>query len=93
MEILTNTIQMVLFVLAMGLVVVTTHNTWSIAFNVAITVLGWIMIIKSVLYLVFTLIIKAFRVWSDETMGTSVKGGVVHTPPGTILVYQNTIIA
>lgn len=94
-EALDNTHQsypLALFVLVMGLVVVTTHNTWSLSLALVITILGWIMVIKSAIYLMFTPIIRKFRAWSEETTRVWVRvAGVVLTPLGAILVYQNMI--
>ena len=41
-----------LLLLIVGLVVVTEHNKWTTDWNVAITVLGWAMVIMSAIFLI-----------------------------------------
>lgn len=91
---LANTHQyytLYLLLLITGLVVVTEHNTWSTDWNIVITVMGWGMVIKSVLFFVVPK-------WADPFARLLEKGyvvkwirivGIVLALVGAILVNRN----
>lgn len=79
---------LLLFMLVMGLVVVSTHNLWVLKWHVAITILGWILVIKSIIYLLFTSWIDKL-ILSEDKMRLWIKiSGALFTLVGLILVYQ-----
>ena len=80
-----------LLLLIVGLVVVTEHNKWTTDWNVAITVLGWAMVIKSAIFLIAPRLMDPFaklleldfiKIWIRTA-------GVVLTVLGAVLVYHN----
>ncbi|MFQ5994831.1 MAG: hypothetical protein ACE5K1_07025 [Acidiferrobacterales bacterium] len=82
-----------LFVLLLGLVVVTAHNTWILGPAVVITIIGWAMVIESVIFLVLSPVILK-NAWASLENKMSVLtrvSGVILTVLGAILVYQNVI--
>ena len=80
-----------LLLLITGLVIVTEHNKWSMDWNVVITLLGWAMVIKSILFLVAPRWADPFAILLETGI---VKNwiriaGALLTTLGAILVYQN----
>lgn len=80
-----------LFLLVFGLVVIFEHNEWSMEWNIAITIFGWAMAIKSAVFLIAPRLMDPFsrlielslvRKWIQVA-------GVVLIAIGAVLVYQN----
>jgi hypothetical protein len=80
-----------LLLLIVGLVVVTEHNKWTTDWNVAITVLGWAMVIKSAIFFIAPRLMDPFaklleldfiKIWIRTA-------GLVLTVLGAVLVYHN----
>lgn len=78
--------------LPFGLAVVFGHNIWVWDWPVLVTVIGWVMTIKSCLYLVWP-------TWSNRFMSMPEKdlrrliltGGTIMTLAGILLVYANIL--
>lgn len=78
-----------LFILVMGLMIVCTHNIWVLKWHVAITLLGWLLVIKSILYLLCTSWIDKM-ILSAESMRTWIRvSGTIFSLVGVILVVQS----
>lgn len=80
-----------LFLLTFGLVIIVEHNKWSMGWNVAITLFGWAMVIKStVLLLAPQLMEPVIRLIDMSPIKNLIRtAGVVLATLGAILVYQN----
>jgi len=80
----------VIVFLLMGLVVVSTHNIWEWSPRVAITLVGWSLVLKSTLYLVSTPVISMVTKWYGQSITIWVRiMGVILAVVGGVLVYQN----
>lgn len=80
---------MILFVLVLGLTVIRTHNLWVLGWPVVITVMGWLMTIKGVVYLVFPGLTKIFASWSDHFLRVYIRSaGVLFIILGGLLVLS-----
>ena len=78
-----------LIILVIGLLIIHTHNIWGWQWPVAVTLLGWLMVIKNTFYLLCTswidqilLSTRNLRWWLRIT-------GMVFSALGGILVYQS----
>ena len=80
---------MVLFILILGLTVIGTHNRWVFGWPVVITLMGWIMTVKGIVFLVFPQVMKRFAGWSEELMGAYIRiSGTIMALIGGVLVYR-----
>lgn len=80
-----------LLILVMGLVIVHAHNYWEFKWHVAITLLGWILVIKNAVFLLctscidqFMLTTRSMRLWLRAT-------GTIFSFVGAILVFQSIL--
>ena len=80
-----------LLILVMGLVIVHAHNFWEFKWQLAITLLGWILVIKNAVYLLctscidhFMLTTRSMRLWLRVT-------GTIFSFVGAILVFQSIL--
>lgn len=64
----TRLFAMMIPFLMLGLLVVATHNVWVFGWPLVVTLFGWIMVLKSVLYLLWPGFIRNFPGWTDEGM-------------------------
>lgn len=82
---------MLLFILLLGLIIVLTHNIWVWGWPVVITIFGWIILSKAVLYLLATSVMSKFAatMMQGPITGLLRATGAVLTVLGAILVYQN----
>ena len=74
--------------LAMGVAIVSVHNDWAPAWTLAITLSGWILVIKGALFLVFPQVATQFARWPETALRASVRaaGGVLAVL-GAVLTY------
>lgn len=80
---------LVILTLVLGLAVVAGHNVWVADWPVAITLFGWILVVKSTLFLLFPQSIRLFSDWSDAFMTTWIRvAGLLLALLGAILVYH-----
>ncbi len=82
-----------LFLLIFGLVIVFEHNTWSMDWNVVITILGWGMVIKSTLFLCLPRLMDPFAQLIEMDFIKNwirIAGGMLAIL-GAFLVYQNIL--
>lgn len=78
-----------LVILVMGLVIVHTQNVWTFQWQVAVTLLGWLLVIKNTIYLLFTSWIDKF-VLSTRSLRLWLRiSGAIFSLVGAILVYQS----
>lgn len=81
---------MVILTLVLGLVIIATHNLWVADWPVAVTLFGWILAVKSVLFLLFPQVMGLFSGWTERFMTTWIRaGGLLLVIPGAILVYRS----
>ena len=82
---------MVLMILVLGLTVVTLHNVWVADWPLVITVVGWIMVLKSMIYLLLPQVMTVFASWSEASLSLWIRiGGLLLTALGAVLVYRIT---
>lgn len=78
-----------LVLLVVGLVIIRAHNIWVADWEVAITIIGWIMTLKAVLYLMSPSMVQWFREWSDSLITTYVRIiGVILTLVSVMLLLE-----
>ena len=78
-----------LALLATGVVIVTVHNNWAPAWSLAITLSGWILVIKGAVFLLFPQMAGKFARWPEATLRAWVRtAGVVLAVLGAILTYR-----
>lgn len=84
----TGGFLLALFNLPLGLMVVLGHNVWVWGIPVVVTVAGWVMVLKSVVYLLFPRAL--FLVMpTEERMTRAFRiAGVVSILLGLLLVYE-----
>jgi hypothetical protein len=83
---------MVLMILVLGLTVVTLHNVWVADWPVVITVVGWIMVLKSVAFLFLPQVMTVFVSWSLASLTVWIRiAGLVLATLGGTLVYLDTV--
>ena len=81
--------HLVILTLVLGLAVVAGHNVWVADWPVAITLFGWILVVKSTLFLLFPQSIRLFSDWSDAFMTTWIRvAGLLLVLLGSILVLS-----
>ena len=74
--------------LVFGLVIVTGHNVWGFGWPVIITILGWSMMIKTAIYLMYPQWAKAFASWPKDALTKWTRAsGIWVTILGAVLVY------
>jgi len=73
------------FILVLGLLVVMNHNVWEGGWRVLVTVLGWMTLVKGVLFLVFPEWVKARK--SMCTSGWMTFSGIACLAIGVYLLY------
>ena len=77
-----------LFNLPVGLLVVLWHNVWVWDIPVVVTVAGWVMVLKSVVYLLFPQAVSLVMPTEERmTRGFRI-AGVVSIVPGVLLLHQ-----
>ena len=81
---------LILLILVLGLTVIATHNIWVADWPVVVTLIGWIMTVKAILFLVVPGFVKPFSGWSDSFMRTYTRvGGIVMMIITAPLVYRH----
>lgn len=79
---------MVLMILVLGLTVVSLHNVWVADWPVVITVFGWIMVFKSMIYLLVPQVMTVFVAWAEASLALWIRvGGLLLAVLGAVLVY------
>jgi len=71
--------------LAIGLLLILTHNVWVKDWPVVITLIGWAMVLKGIMIISPKSAAIHVRWWADENRLTV--GGIVATAVGAFLVY------
>ena len=85
----TGGLLLALFNLPLGLVVVLGHNVWVWAIPVVVTLAGWVMILKSVVYLLFPRALSRVMP-TDERMVRAFRiAGAVSMLLGALLSYDS----
>lgn len=80
---------MVMMILVIGLTVVALHNVWVADWPVVITLLGWIMVLKSMLFLLAPQLMTVFVAWAKASLALWIRvAGLLLATLGAILVYQ-----
>jgi hypothetical protein len=83
---------MVMMILVIGLTVITLHNVWVADWPVVITVVGWIMVLKSVAFLFLPQVMTVFVSWSMASLALLIRiAGLVLATLGGTLVYLDTV--
>ena len=82
-----------LYTLPIALFVALGHNVWVLDIPVLITIMGWLMVAKSVLYLIYPSVTKAIAKERFRTHRKFVLGGAVMTMVGALLVYDSFLRA
>ena len=84
----TGGLMLALFYFPLGLGVVLGHNVWVWGIPVAVTLAGWVMILKSVVYLWFPRALSRVMP-SDERMVSAFRmAGAVSILLGALLIYD-----
>ena len=74
--------------LGAGLWIIAIHNVWVWQWHVAVTILGWSLAIKSVIYMLYPQAINRFAGLSDAAMLAWIRGaGLVTALVGLILIW------
>jgi uncharacterized protein YjeT (DUF2065 family) len=80
---------MVMMILVIGLTVVALHNVWVADWPVVITLFGWIMVLKSMLFLLAPQLMTVFVAWAKASLALWIRvAGLLLATLGAILVYQ-----
>jgi hypothetical protein len=83
---------LVLMILVLGLTVVVLHNVWVADWPVVITVVGWIMVLKSMAYLLLPQIMTVFGSWSQASLALWIRiAGLMLAALGGLLVYLDSV--
>lgn len=83
---------MVMMILVLGLTVVTLHNVWVADWPVVITVVGWIMVLKSMIYLLVPRVMTVFVAWAEASLALWIRiAGLILAVLGGFLVYLDTV--
>ena len=77
-----------LFNLPLGLVVVLGHNVWVWGIPVVVTLAGWVMILKSVVYLLFPGALPRVMPTDKRMVSAFRMAGAVSILLGTLLIYD-----
>ena len=92
MELPHRCLTLGLLMLVFGLVIVFNHNAWLPAWTVAITVFGWIVLLKGATFLLYPQMATWFANWPEKAYLTWIRtGGVVMTVLGAILTYLTCV--
>ncbi|MEA5508700.1 hypothetical protein VB715_02875 [Crocosphaera sp. UHCC 0190] len=74
--------------LPLGLIVIMGHNLWVTNWPVIITILGWLVTLKCVLYLLFPQWANFVLTWSDQFLESYIRvSGIVLTLIGCVLTF------
>ena len=85
----TGPLLLALFYLPLGLVVVLGHNVWVWGIPVVVTLAGWVMILKSVVYLLFPRALSRVMP-NDKRMESAFRiAGAVGILVGALLIYDS----
>jgi hypothetical protein len=77
--------------LPIGLIIIFVHNIWA-GWPIIVTLIGWVLTIKSAFYLLFPQVVKVFSGLSDEALRRNLMGGgVFMTVLGALLVFRYVI--
>jgi len=83
---------MVMLILVIGLTVVTLHNVWVADWPVVITAFGWIMVVKSMTYLLAPQLMTVFVSWFEASLALWIRiAGLLLAALGGALVYLNSV--
>ncbi len=81
-----------LLTLLIGLTIVATHNRWELSWNILITLLGWIIVIKSSIFLIFPRIAIQFALNFKQSLSLIIRmSGLIMVILGAILFYKNIL--
>src|SRR5688572_1025401 len=84
----TGGLLLALFYLPLGLGVVLGHNVWIWGIPVVVTLAGWVMILKSVVYLLFPRALSRVMPADDGMVSAFRIGGAVSILLGALLIYD-----
>ncbi|HAC63358.1 MAG TPA: hypothetical protein DCF68_07405 [Cyanothece sp. UBA12306] len=74
--------------LPLGLIVVIGHNIWVFDWRVIVTILGWLVTLKCVLYLLIPNWANFVRQWSDDFLQRYIQiAGVIEAILGVVLLF------
>jgi uncharacterized protein YjeT (DUF2065 family) len=77
-----------LAMLTTGAAIVSVHNSWVPAWSIAITLAGWILVLKGTLFLVLPQMVTKFANWSEGALRAWIRvAGVSLAVIGAILSY------
>lgn len=79
--------------LVMGLIVVTFHNMWEGDYQILITLIGWIAVIKGVLLMLWPRAAKNVIVYFQKSDGMIALGGLISLVIGGYLSYAGYFMA
>ena len=85
----TGGLLLALFNLPLGLVVVLGHNVWVWGIPVAVTLAGWVMILKSVIYLLFPGALSRVMPTNERMESAFRIAGAVSMLLGALLSYDS----
>ncbi|MCG6876463.1 MAG: hypothetical protein LJE97_15355 [Betaproteobacteria bacterium] len=78
-----------LVMLAAGVAIVSVHNDWVPAWTLAITLSGWILVVKGTVFLVLPHMATKFAHWPEGLLVAWIRvAGVVLAVVGAVLTYQ-----
>lgn len=78
-----------LVLLSIGLIIVLSHNDWVADWPLAITLFGWVLVIKSASFLLFPRLISKADGWPENIhLAATRAGGLIAAVLGGILVYR-----
>lgn len=85
----TGGFLLAMFNLPLGLVVVLGHNIWAWDLAVVVTTAGWVMTLKSVVYLLFPRALPRVLPGEDRMPGAFRGAGAVGAALGLLLIYNS----
>jgi len=85
----TGGLLLALFNLPLGLVVVLGHNVWVWGIPVAVTLAGWVMILKSAIYLLFPRTLSRMMPTAERMKSAFRIAGAVGILLGALLIYDS----
>jgi len=78
-----------LAMLATGVAIISVHNDWVPAWTLAITLSGWILVVKGTLFLVLPQMATKFARWPEAVLVASIRAaGAMLAALGAMLTYQ-----
>jgi len=78
-----------LALLATGVAIVSVHNSWVPAWTLAITLAGWILVVKGTLFLVLPQMATKFAPWPESLLVAWIRAaGAILAIVGAVLSYQ-----